>query len=1272
MKFFIFYLIFLFGSISTWGQCPPTGSVNLHSQADVNQFAIDYPNCTTLNSLLISGPLASPSDINDLSSLSGIISTGNLIIRNNPLLTSITFPNLVSGSLEIKSNITLSNISCSMFSNGQINISSNPMITSLDLSSLVSGSIIISSNSNLSNINCSLFSNGQVNINNNPMITSLDFPSLVSGSIIAYLNSSLNNINCSALVSGQFYVGNNPLITSLSAINLSSGSISISNNNTLNSIDFPSYHSGDIHIASCPVSSLNFPSYHSGNIHIASCPVSSLNFPSYISGDEIKIVSCNSIQSMDGFSNLESVNSLKLTYCHGLLSLSGLESLESVNGLVLGIEDCPNLVSLSPLNSLKTINEHLVISYCGGLVSLSGLNSLESIGGHCQIYNNNSLNSLNGLNALESIGGEFYLKSINITSFSGLDALETIGQAFSAGINSLVSFSGLNSLKSIGGNFNCSDSYHLMSFTGLESLESIGNTFRCTGNQNLNSISAMSNLISIGSNIPSNSNLSGIILKNNASLTPFSIPGICDYLSQPNSNYDIQNNMSGTNSALEILNNCPNYVPPTQLTTSSCGMQLTSYNDLFFCDPTTSATQYEFEYTELDVTGQPTSTITTHLTSVPSDNLISAGVPYVGVSYNVRVRAEVNGFWSNYGPICQLHAQGQPHYTEITSLYCNTQLNTFDEVFKAYPVLLATEYEFRFIEVDNNMIPTGNVILHNQTSNITTLNDAGLLSLGKIYIVDVIAKVNGIWSDYGDVCYIISPQTVPTIQLSNLYCNTVLNTINQTFYCTNVTGATLYSFKIWEYGSSAPITYVSPTNSCDLITAGFGTYDTSYSVEVRAFLNGVWGLYGPICSVVSPTTVPETQLTPIWCSGQLNTFNETFYCTNIPGASQYEFKFYDQGGNSSYSNIRTVSSNQLTSVPLLPLTLGTTYTVRVRAEIGGVWGPYGALCELTTPQGTSLTQLDAQSCGIQVSSFAQQLSCNSVIGASHYEFEYTEVDPFTNVIVPGGISSTHIQNWHHTSLHLASLYDVAKKYQVRVRVQASGNWGPFGPICYVESPITLPTTQLGVPFCGIQLQSFSSIFNCASVSGFTNYEFELTEVDANNIPVPNGISGTDIRNWHSHRLSWSSIPGVSTTPNIKYAVRVRVHYGSSISTYGSTCYIYSPNSPMAQSEDMNQISNANYTLGHDSTINMFNFETHDIESTNIYPNPANEFVVVKSEVKDFKIIIQNMNGQVFHSSNNNFGSRKIELGKMANGIYLISIVDKLGQKIKTEKLSIIN
>lgn len=102
-------------------QCPP-GNVVLTTQAQVNQFAVDYPNCMIINGYLQigAGNTTTPgSDITDLTPLGNITTVNsNLYIQNNAVLQNVDGLNIesvggflfIGGDFAGKTNLVLTNL----------------------------------------------------------------------------------------------------------------------------------------------------------------------------------------------------------------------------------------------------------------------------------------------------------------------------------------------------------------------------------------------------------------------------------------------------------------------------------------------------------------------------------------------------------------------------------------------------------------------------------------------------------------------------------------------------------------------------------------------------------------------------------------------------------------------------------------------------------------------------------------------------------------------------------------------------------------------------------------------------------------------------------------------------------------------------------------------------------------------------------------------------------------------------------------------------------
>lgn len=92
----------------------PTGDITLSTQAEVDQFKIDYPNCTQITGNLIVAANSGTTNITDLTPLENLTSvSGLMVIDNNQNLTSLNGLNnltTVGGLLIIANNATLTNI----------------------------------------------------------------------------------------------------------------------------------------------------------------------------------------------------------------------------------------------------------------------------------------------------------------------------------------------------------------------------------------------------------------------------------------------------------------------------------------------------------------------------------------------------------------------------------------------------------------------------------------------------------------------------------------------------------------------------------------------------------------------------------------------------------------------------------------------------------------------------------------------------------------------------------------------------------------------------------------------------------------------------------------------------------------------------------------------------------------------------------------------------------------------------------------------------------
>lgn len=230
------YTFILFSvAFAALAQCPP-GSVSLTTQAQVNAFAANYPNCHNLTGDIdIHG-----SDITSLAPLSGIQSvSGHLWVYLCPALPSLDgLGNIASvGALDVSYNSTLSDITAlgSLVSiPGNLSVQSNPVLVSLaglHHITTIGGYLAINGDgvTNLDGLSALTAIGFFLEIKNNPALVSADGLSNVaalanngylevSGNSQLTTLQGLNNINPATI--NAFVISNNPQLSFCSIPNI--------------------------------------------------------------------------------------------------------------------------------------------------------------------------------------------------------------------------------------------------------------------------------------------------------------------------------------------------------------------------------------------------------------------------------------------------------------------------------------------------------------------------------------------------------------------------------------------------------------------------------------------------------------------------------------------------------------------------------------------------------------------------------------------------------------------------------------------------------------------------------------------------------------------------------------------------------------------------------------------------------------------------------------------------------------------------------------------
>jgi hypothetical protein len=253
-----------------------------------------------------------------------------------------------------------------------------------------------------------------------------------------------------------------------------------------------------------------------------------------------------------------------------------------------------------------------------------------------------------------------------------------------------------------------------------------------------------------------------------------------------------------------------------------------------------------------------------------------------------------------------------------------------------------TTYTFKL----TNLITNAVQIINRPVNSFALSNYPGI-TLGTTYKVEV--SING-GITYGPPCTINTPAPVANI---GAQCGTTLTSMTQFVYCTYVASVIGYRFRVTKQSDNSVQVFDSGLNRFNFNQLPNRSFNTTYFVEVA--LKNTDGTYLPYntgCSITTPA-FPTSEVRLSQCDYTALSTTENFVVTLVSGATEYRFILYNTTLGYSYTIDRTLNTFNLNMFPgLLP---ATTYSVQVAVKIGGLFGPYGKVCNLTTPGGARVT-----------------------------------------------------------------------------------------------------------------------------------------------------------------------------------------------------------------------------------------------------------------------------------------------------------------------------
>lgn len=405
----------------------PENDVTLTTQAEVDQFLVDYPFCAIIPGMLTIND-AGTDPITNLDGLQNIQTIYGLTIQN----TTLTDFSGLDALETINGNVVIDNIS-----GNNINFLSG--------FTMIEGNLVIQNNTALTNLtalNTLTHLDGSLEIKNNDALTTL---------------SGLDNIIANTI--SNLVIENND---NLSACNMNAVCIYLAN-------DWPATISGND-------TGCDTISEVEGTCNIAECPPGDVEFNSQAELDYFILQYPNCTQ-LNGAVTIYGAVSQDIT------NLNALQNITHVEG-ILDIK-YTEITNFEGLNNLETTGSHLSILYNDYLIDFQGMDNLNFIGGNFEVFNNDSLQSFHGLESLTSIyEGISVVYNPLIVNFNGLNNLTEIGISPPGdGImpdlsrifrnNSLTSLDGLENLTTFHSGLELLDNPMLSSISALSGITQI-------------------------------------------------------------------------------------------------------------------------------------------------------------------------------------------------------------------------------------------------------------------------------------------------------------------------------------------------------------------------------------------------------------------------------------------------------------------------------------------------------------------------------------------------------------------------------------------------------------------------------------------------------------------------------------------------------------------------------------------------------------------------------------------------------------------------------
>jgi hypothetical protein len=284
-----------------------------------------------------------------------------------------------------------------------------------------------------------------------------------------------------------------------------------------------------------------------------------------------------------------------------------------------------------------------------------------------------------------------------------------------------------------------------------------------------------------------------------------------------------------------------------------CGTTLATIDQNIFANLVSGAQGYRFRVTRM-INGMPSTnpadvqTIDTFLRVFRMTQLARYAF---NTTYQVEVSTRRNNIWQPfYGFPCTVTTPTPT--TSVQASQCASTLTSMNDIIYANGISFATGYRFR---VTNTVTSQSQTI--DRSLREFRMNNFSNIDFNTTYNVEVaIRNINGTYLPYGSICTITTP-SMPFTKLINAQCGSILESFSEIIYADLVANSNAYRFKITNaQGFSFILERATRTFTLEMIPGLL--IGNPYEVAVSAKINGVFGPYGTICTIITPGTNSRT------------------------------------------------------------------------------------------------------------------------------------------------------------------------------------------------------------------------------------------------------------------------------------------------------------------------------------------------------------------------------------------------------------------------------